>query len=379
MKPNKNLNTLKGESIIFNYTNVSMDIKSQKGGLKILIGILIVLILAAGVLLAMKYFQENGTEKTSNENVDGMEIKKEEEKKPVTFSGTDRPIAVMIDNHKNAMPQANLQEAEIVYEIIVEYGETRLMAIYKGDDLDKIGPIRSARHYFVDYALENDAIYVHFGESPQAEEAIDKYFVQDINGINESEDYFWRTDDRYAPHNVVTDTKSILEIAKEKGYRTTSDEESVLNYVVDEVNLENGQSAENIVIPYSDYNTVSYEYDSENKNYIRYSRDEKQVDWDTEEPVTVKNIIIAKVENSTLNDGSDKDRQTIDNIGTLEGYYITNGKAIPITCEKESVTSKTVYKDLDGNEIKVNDGNTFIQMCPEDADITIEGIEDTSN
>ena len=356
-----------------------MDIKSQKGGLKILIGILIVLILAAGVLLAMKYFQENGTEKTSNENVDGMEIKKEEEKKPVTFSGTDRPIAVMIDNHKNAMPQANLQEAEIVYEIIVEYGETRLMAIYKGDDLDKIGPIRSARHYFVDYALENDAIYVHFGESPQAEEAIDKYFVQDINGINESEDYFWRTDDRYAPHNVVTDTKSILEIAKEKGYRTTSDEESVLNYVVDEVNLENGQSAENIVIPYSDYNTVSYEYDSENKNYIRYSRDEKQVDWDTEEPVTVKNIIIAKVENSTLNDGSDKDRQTIDNIGTLDGYYITNGKAIPITCEKESVTSKTVYKDLDGNEIRVNDGNTFIQMCPEDADITIEGIEDTSN
>ena len=127
-----------------------MDIKSQKGGLKILIGILIVLILAAGVLLAMKYFQENGTEKTSNENVDGMEIKKEEEKKPVTFSGTDRPIAVMIDNHKNAMPQANLQEAEIVYEIIVEYGETRLMAIYKGDDLDKIGPIRSARHYFVE-------------------------------------------------------------------------------------------------------------------------------------------------------------------------------------------------------------------------------------
>ena len=57
-----------------------MDIKSQKGGLKILIGILIVLILAAGVLLAMKYFQENGTEKTSNENVDGMETKKEEEK-----------------------------------------------------------------------------------------------------------------------------------------------------------------------------------------------------------------------------------------------------------------------------------------------------------
>ena len=134
-----------------------MNNKNQKGGLKILVGILIVLILAAGALLVMKYLQNNETEKTSNENVDGMEVI-EEEKKPVTFSGTDRPIAVMIDNHKNAMPQANLSAAEIVYEIIVEYGETRLMAIYKGDDLDKIGPVRSARHYFVDYALENDAI-----------------------------------------------------------------------------------------------------------------------------------------------------------------------------------------------------------------------------
>lgn len=346
-----------------------MRLRNQKGGLKVLVGILIVLIIAAGALLTIKYLQGEKSETTSNENVQNIET---EEKKPVTFSGTDRPIAVMIDNHKNAMPQANLSEAEIVYEMIVEYGETRLMAIYKGDNLEKIGPIRSARHYFVDYALENDAIYVHFGESPQAEDAINKYFVPDINGINESEDYFWRTDDRYAPHNVVTSTKSILEIAKEKGYRTTSNEKSILNYVVDEVNLENGQSAEDITIPYSQYNTVSYKYDAENKKYIRYSRDVKQVDWDSKDPVTVKNIIIAKVENTTLNDGADKDRQTIDNIGSLEGYYITNGKVIPITCEKESVTSKTVYKDLDGNEIKVNDGNTFIQMCPDDADIVIE-------
>lgn len=349
-----------------------MKIKSQKGGVKVLVGILIVLILAAGALLAVKYLKGDKTQVTANENVDGMEANKVEEKKPVTFSGTDRPFAVMIDNHKSAMPQANLSEAELVYEIIVEYGETRLMAIYKGDNLDKIGPIRSARHYFVDYALENDAIYVHFGESPQADAAIDKYFVPDINGINESEKYFRRTNNRYAPHNVVTDTKSLLDISNKKGYRTTSDEDSVLNYVVDEVNLENGQSAIDITIPYSIYNTVKYKYDSENKNYIRYSRDKQQVDWDTKEPVTVKNIIIAKVKNKTLNDGSEKDRQTIDNIGILEGYYITNGKAIPITCEKESVTSKTVYKDLDGNEIKVNDGNTFIQMCPSDAKLAIE-------
>ena len=350
----------------------------EKGNAKTAIIILVILIILAGGFLGYKIVEsKNKNVETANEQNEENDVlitgtSKKEEKQVQIYNGKDRPIAVMIDNHKSAMPQANLSEAELVYEIIVEYGETRLMAIYKGDNLDKIGPIRSARHYFVDYALENDAIYVHFGESPQAEEAIDKYFVPDINGINESEKYFRRTNSRYAPHNVVTDTKSLLDISNKKGYRTTSDEDSVLNYVLDEVNLDNGQSAVNITIPYSIYNTVKYKYDSENKNYIRYSRDEKQVDWDTKEPVTVKNIIIAKVKNKTLNDGSEKDRQTIDNIGTLEGYYITNGKAIPITCEKESVTSKTVYKDLEGNEIKVNDGNTFIQMCPSDAKLAIE-------
>jgi hypothetical protein len=346
------------------------DKKEKSSGLKIFTIILILLIIAAALLLGMKYLQ--------NENVfinvfnGDVEESQEEEKTPKMFSGTDRAIAVMIDNHKSAMPQANLSKADLVYEIIVEYGETRLMAIYKSQNLDKIGPIRSARHYFIDYALENDAIYVHYGASPQAKEAIKKYSVSDINGINESETLFWRVSDKSAPHNAVTNTANILQIAQREEYRTTSSKKSVLNYVVDEVELTDGQEAVNITIPYSEYNTVKYEYDSTTKTYIRYSRGVKQVDWDTEETVTTKNIIIAKVENSALNDGSNKDRQTIENIGTLDGYYITNGKAIPIKCEKKSHTEQTVYKDLNGNEINVNDGNTFIQMCPINSNVVIE-------
>lgn len=98
----------------------------------------------------------------------------------------------MIDNHNGAWPQAGLNDAYMVYEIIVEGGETRLMALFKGADLDKIGPVRSARHYFIDYAMENDAIYVHFGESPQAESDITRYSIQDIDGIAEDGTTFWR-------------------------------------------------------------------------------------------------------------------------------------------------------------------------------------------
>ena len=86
----------------------------------------------------------------------------------------------------------------------------------------------------------------------------------------------------------------------------------------------------------------------------------------------IKNIIITFVRNSDLNDGENKGRQNLSNIGTFKGYYVTNGKAIEITCQKDSRSEQTVYKDLEGNEIKVNDGNTWINICPIDAKVTIE-------
>ena len=138
----------------------------------ILICTLSVLILVAGGVLIYKYVtRDKGTNNTLETNTEANENNEElvvDKKQPQTFKGTDRPIAVMIDNHSGAWPQASLNQADIVYEIVVEGGETRLMAVFKGKNVDKIGPVRSSRHYFLDYALENDAIYVHYGWSPQA-------------------------------------------------------------------------------------------------------------------------------------------------------------------------------------------------------------------
>ena len=343
---------------------------SETGGTRIFIIILVILIIIAVALFAMKIMNEKGL-LVSNENEANINEEKEEiVNLPKTLASDSRPIAVMIDNHIDAMPQAGLLEADLIYEIIVEGGETRLMLILQDKDLDKIGPIRSARHYFLDYALENNAIYVHFGSSPQALSDIKKYSVDNINGIYESSTSFWRVSDKYAPHNAVTSTNNILKIAQREGYETKTNQETVLNYVTDEINLENGEIANTITIPYSEVNTVKYNYDADKKEYVRYSRGEKQVDWDSKKTITTKNIIIEKVKNWTLNDGTEKGRQTIDNIKELKGYYITNGKVIEITCNKTSRSGQTVYKDLDGNEINVNDGKTFIQICPEDAKIT---------
>ena len=343
-------------------------------GTKIFVITLIILILIALGLFVLKIYNDKNIEQANTNNYINTEsnLEKVEEIKPKTLSSSSRPIAVMIDNHIDAMPQAGLLEADIVYEIIVEGGETRLMLILQDKDLDKIGPIRSSRHYFLDYALENDAIYVHYGWSPQAQSDISSLGVNNINGIYESASDFWRVQDKYAPHNAVTSTKNIMKIAEREDYRTTTTADTVLNYVVEEVELEEGKTANTVTIPYSYSNTVRYEYDEDLKEYVRYSRDEKQVDWETEKTITTKNIIIEKIENWLLNDGTDKGRQTIDNIKEVDGYYITNGKVIPITCNKTSRKGQTVYKDLEGNEIKVNDGKTFIQICPIDSNISFE-------
>ena len=355
---------------------------NQNGGVKALIVILVILIIAAGAVLAYKIMQDKDNQEVVAEenNVLTATI---EEKEVQIFKGNDRPIAVMIDNHDDAWPQAGLQRAYMVYEIIVEGGETRLMALFKGaDDVEKIGPVRSARHYFIDYAMENDAIYTHFGESPQASSDIKKYSIDEIDGISEDGTTFWRVKDKAAPHNAVTSMENLLQSAKNKKYKMTSNEESVLNYVTDEVNLEDGQGAVSVTIPHSQLQTVKYEYDEENKVYERFARKEAQVDWDTDEPITVKNIIITFCDNYTLSDTENKGRQGLKNIGTFDGYYITNGKAIKIKCIKNARDEKTVYQDLNGNEIDVNDGNTFVHICPTDADVEIVApvaLETTNN
>ena len=375
----------------------------------ILLIILMILVIAAGGYFIYKYMN------LSNNNKDDETFEVDtnaEEESPVVvpekevqiFKGTDRPIAIMIDNHSGAWPQANLNKAYLVYEIIVEGGETRLMALFKGQNLDKIGPIRSSRHYFLDYALENDAIYVHHGWSPQAESDISTLGVNNINGIQESSKDFWRVKDKSSPHNMFTSTESILKIAQRKGYATASNVESVLNYNAYEFNLtdkykinleienendntaddetlfskdENGKQtkalvANNVTIPHSTLQTVKYEYNKETKTYTRYARQRIQTDYITGEPVTTKNIIITMCDNYTLTDSENKGRQGLKNIGTFDGYYITNGNAIPIKCIKTARDKQTVYRDLDGNEIEVNDGNTFINICPKDAKIVIE-------
>ena len=294
-----------------------------------------------------------------------------EEKNKITIydeKSNDRPIAFMIDNNIGEAKHAGLQDSYLNYEIIVEGGLTRIMAIYKDKDVKLIGPIRSARHYFLDYAVESDAIYSHFGYSPQTKTDLKELNVDNIDGMTDSEPY--RRDEKSkSPHNVFTNISYISSYLSKKNYSDETSNWKLLNISADEVSIKGSDnSATNISMTYSKNEYRSYSYDESNKYYLRSQNGSPHLDRLSGNQLHYKNIIIMKVENSTIDSYG---RQTLNTTGSGSGYLITNGYYKKINWSKQTRISKTNYTYEDGSEIKINDGNTFIQIVPIDSEITI--------
>ncbi len=348
----------------------------SKGKQKARLAIVIIgLLIAIGCFVYMALF---------NKKVEDIIPIKKKKLTIVNEDSNKRPIAVMYDNNVGNNAHAGLQESYITYEIIVEGGLTRIMAVFKDKDVDLIGPVRSSRHYFLDYALEGDSIYTHFGWSPEAQRSIKSLGVNNINGLNDSAP-FWRDRSIAAPHNVFTTTDKIYKTAEDKGYSTETKNWRVLPLTTDKINLNKIKvkdeatgdkvkdpdltTASEVVIPYSPRQTRSYEYDSDTKRYLRFMNGNAHTDKESGKQLSYKNILIIKVANSNLDDHG---RQDLDTVGTGEGYYITNGYALPIEWTKASRKSKTKYRYKNGKKLKINDGNTFIQITPIDSTLTIK-------
>ncbi len=321
------------------------------------------------------YISSNNNEEKQN-NIEPTTIEQPEVKKItiVNEKSNERPIAIMIDNNIGDNKHAGLQDSYVNYEIIVEGGLTRIMAIYKDRDIDLIGPVRSARHYFLDYALEHDAIYTHFGWSPYAESNIKSFSVNNINGMTDDEP-FTRDKSIPSPHNVFTSISNIKSCAQNKNYSMESLNWQLFKYSVDEIMINSESQDEEVSIAnhismnYSYSENRSYTYDNDNKYYLRFSNGKEHIDKKTDAQLHYKNIIIMKVTNKTLDS---EGRQDLDTVGTGSGYYITNGYAKPISWSKTSRTAKTKYTYNDGKEIVLNDGNTFVQIIPISSDLIIE-------
>lgn len=337
---------------------------------QIIIGVLAFLIIA--VIAGTIYFGLFHDKKDSilKPKETKKEVVEENKIKIVDVNSKSRPYAVMINNVGIARPyQSGLQDAYIVYEMIVEGGLTRLMAVFKDVEIDRIGTVRSSRHYYLDYALENDAIYVHWGWSPQAESDMKTLGVNNINGLTYGGKYFWKDKSLNVSteHTAYTKTEMLKNATAKLKYREETNKELLLTYDADPVDYstdETAKDAKNVEIVYSTSVKNKYEYDEENQVYKRSVNGKAHTDYVTKEQYTFKNIIVYQVQNSTIG-GDAKGRQEFNNVGNGEGYYISNGKAIEIKWTKASRSEQTKYfVKSTGEKLVVNDGNTFIQIQP---------------
>ncbi|MCR5147043.1 MAG: DUF3048 domain-containing protein [Clostridia bacterium] len=355
---------------------------------KILIVVLVILSISVIALISaffaihyIKNKQESNIQNQSN-NVTETEpvtvvVNQQPENKVdiININSKTRPYAVVVNNTPVAVKvQTGLNKAYLVYEIPTEGNTSRLMALYKdvNDDLT-IGTIRSSRHNFVDYALESDAIFVHYGWSHYAEDDQNAGSINFINGLFEKP--FWRNnpENLASEHTAYTSLDKIKQTSNEKGFKSESDKTILLNYNAEDVDLsanKEAKAANKIVIPYgAKPNVTTFVYDSNTKMYNRMENDKNCIDYNTKEQVNTKNIIVQKINYSVCSDNYYWDLKTI---GSGKGYFITNGYAVPITWKKDSRAGKTRYYYSDGSEIEVSDGRTYIELQVNSQNLTIE-------
>lgn len=315
--------------------------------------------------------------------IDSMDNEEDEEKEgPVVKEGIPsplsglygqeekinrRPMAIMFDNHPRARWQAGLKDAEIVYEFLVEPPYTRYMGIYLMNDPENLGPIRSARPYFITTSLEYDAVYVHIGGSEQAKNNIRTLKLADIDGLSSSNKVFWRKSHKKAPNNMYSSMEILRRTQGEKNYRIVG-EYTPFKFKEDEEDIE-GLDAKKILIKYRKNNTTEYNYDEEKKNYKRKKDGESHIDETDSTPIVAKNIIIQQAKTRVIDSVG---RLDIKLIGEGKGKYITNGKVIDIKWLKSSKKGKTIYYDLEGKEIILNPGVTWIQVVDGNTVVEIE-------
>ncbi len=275
---------------------------------------------------------------------------------------TRRPLVVMLDNLYSARPQAALSEADVIYEILAEGLITRYMAVFYENLPAHIGPIRSARPYFVEKALEFNPYIVHVGGSMQALSDIKKYKMADIDGL--ASGAFWRESHKKAPHNMYSSSEVLLKDALRLKYNTHVDV-SFLKFNETYTELE-GNKASEISFVYKEPTqsdkigyTTSYSYNEEDFLYYRYTNGNPHVDENDQIQLTCTNILVQYAKTQVIdNEG----RLKIDLVGKGEGKYYTSGSYIDVVWEKSTPDSVTYFFDLEGEPLKLNPGVTWFQV-----------------
>ena len=279
------------------------------------------------------------------------------------------PTAIVIENLQSVRPQAGLSQANLVYETLAEGGITRFLAIYaSGDSIPVIGPVRSARTYFVDWAEEYSGLFAHIGGSPEALGILNSEDQMiDLNQFYNAE-YFWRDENILAPHNLMSSSEKLAYAIRDKVGEDVEGEYTGWVFKDEAEVSERAEQEQTIGIDFSsDSYKVEWKYDPETNYYLRFNAGEEHQDSNNNEQLKAKNIVIQYTETS-LSDS--EGRLDIVTQGEGKAIIFQDGNIIEGTWKKEERGMRTLYYDENDVEVEFNVGTTWIEVLSEDRPVT---------
>ncbi len=338
---------------------------------KIWIAVLAVAIVLAGGC-SSKETKKQEIEKEKQAETDKKETEGLQAQFPLTGVGTteissDRAVAVVVNNHPQARPQSGLNKADVVYEVLAEGGVTRFVAIFQSEKPENIGPVRSAREYFIDLASGFDSFFIAHGYSPEAKEMLERGEIDNINGMQYDGSLFKRADFRKAPHNSYITYENIVKGAEMRGYGMDNAPEPAVFLSGNEAELLEGTLAEDFMVSYGSPSfDVIYKYNPVEAKYHRFNGSEETVDFESKGPILLDNILIVQMDHKVVDNAG---RREIDMNSGGKGYLFQKGKVNEIQWKKEA---GRIIPYKDGSKAGFVPGKTWINIVPSISDVSFD-------
>ena len=298
---------------------------------------------------------------------------------PIAEGAEDlRPVAVMLNNLKTALPQQGNGQADIIYEVLAEGGITRMLAVYQ--DISQVGnlaSIRSARPYYIELALGHDAVYVHAGGSPDAYSDLSAWDVDHIDGVRGTYSYsgsgvFWRDANRISghsygyEHSLLTSGEKLTAVLEGDGFTLEHPGYDCGLTFREDGTPEGGSPASVVTVPFSDYKTGVFRYDSQQGVYLVEEYGQAYVDGNDGAQVAVTNVLVLQTACRVLDSAG---RLSVD-LTQGEGWYACGGSMIPILWSKGDRNSPLRYTDLQGNPLELGAGKSYVSIIPTSQTVT---------
>jgi len=295
-------------------------------------------------------------------------------------SSLRHPLGAIIENHPDARPQSGLSKASILYEAMAEGGITRFLAIFGTNEAEKVGPIRSARTYFVDWSRGYSAYLAHVGGNIDALDQIKSESVLDLDQFRYSAAYYRDKTVKVSSEHTVYSATADLRTQAEKNKYTTTNNFKVFTFKDDPAK----ESPEYIALPESqkvvvDYSSaqykVTFDYDKATNSYKRTQAGVAHTDRATGAQLNPKNIVVMTVKKTNITTRINEAGLKMDTVGTGKAVIFIDGKSITGTWSKTSKTDREVFLDSNGAEIVFNRGQLMICVIAPDSVLTVDGVK----